>query len=197
MGRRREVARTICREDDGRWGGRSAPWVSAHSCALFGFTQGRWGMKTMTRWTLLLSVALTWPGGRGDAQVGAPAPEQIATGIEASAATLHDVPDRWNEAATLYVAAAEIRAAGDPRAQKDLFAAANLFVQIGSVGRAIGALEAAGARALASGDADLARERFADAALVAQRAGLSREHQRLSYRTTEVAMVAKLPAVTN
>ena len=83
------------------------------------------------------------------------------------------------------------------RLRRNLFTAANLHVETGNVGRAIAALEEAGARALATGDAVLARERFADAALVAQRAGLSREHQRLSYRTAEVASVIGLAGTSD
>jgi hypothetical protein len=134
---------------------------------------------------------------RGDAQEPALTSEQIAAELEAAAATLHDRADRWSEAATLYVAAAEIRADGDAQAQKNLFVAANLFVRTDNVGGAIGALESAASRALATGQTELARQRFADAALVAQRHGLSREHQRLSYRTAEVAMATELGRVAS
>ena len=111
----------------------------------------------------------------------------IAVRMEAIAVTLHDHADRWADAAILYEAAAALRPEGDARAQKDLFTAAQLFLETKNVGRSIAALEAAAQRALASGEHELARERFADAAVVAQRAGLSREYQRLSYRTLEVA----------
>ena len=113
---------------------------------------------------------------------------QIASRLEAIALTLHDHADRWADAAILYRAAADLRPSDDHQAQKDLFTAAQLYVETEHVGDAIAALEVAGSRALASGDGVLARDRFADAAWVAQRAGLSRELQRLSYRAAEVAM---------
>ncbi len=119
---------------------------------------------------------------------------EIAMELEATAATLHDHADRWQEVAVLYEVAAELRPGGDAQAQRDLFVAANLHLETGRVGRAIAALETAATRALQSGDAELAHERFADAALVAQRAGLSREHQRLSYRIAEVASALGLQA---
>lgn len=146
-------------------------------------------MKTMTQslTTMALVALLAAPAA---AQVQAPTSEQIADDMEAAASTLQGATDRWDDAATLYVAAAKLRAGGDGQAQTDLFAAANLYVQTGNVGGAIDALETAGSRALASGDTELAQQRFGDAALVAQHAGLSREHQRLSYRTAEVAMTA-------
>lgn len=149
-------------------------------------------MKTTMRWTLAALALTVLPAEDTEAQDRVMSGVEIAEQLEESAATLHDRADRWADAATLYETAAELRPGGDPRAQKNLFLAANLYLETGSVGSAIEALETAGARALASGDPVLARERFADAALVAQRAGLSREHQRLAYRTAEVATAERL-----
>jgi len=150
-------------------------------------------MRTTMRWTGALWVVAVLSAAPSEGQDPVLSGEQIAVELEAQAQSLHDRADRWGDAATLYLAAARLRDGGDPQAQKNLFVAANLLLEGRNVGAAIDALETAGSRALASGDTQLARERFADAALVAQRAGLSREHQRLSYRTAEVAMAMNLP----
>jgi len=143
-------------------------------------------MKTTMRWALAAAALAAPFAQQAEAQDGVLTGEQIAVEMEVAAATLHDRAERWADAATLYLAAAELREQGDAQAQKNFFVAANLLLETGDVEGAIAALEVAGSRALAVGDAELARERFVDAALVAQKAGLSREHERLSYRTTEV-----------
>ena len=146
-------------------------------------------MKTTMRWALAATALAALFAQQAEAQDRVLTGEQIAVEMEAAAATLHDRAERWGDAATLYLAAAELRDQGDVQAQKNFFVAANLLLETGDVKGAIAALESAGSRALAAGDGELARERFVDAALVAQRAGLSREHERLSYRTTEAATV--------
>ena len=151
--------------------------------------------KTCTRmesWMLATVAAFLLSPTMAEAQDKVPTNMEIATEIEAAAASLHDRAERWADAATLYRAAAELREDGDSQGQKNLFVAANLFLETGRVGDAIAVLESAASRALASGDSEAAIERFADAALVALRAGLTREHQRLGYRITEVAVAPRL-----
>jgi hypothetical protein len=53
------------------------------------------------------------------------------------------------------------------------------------------ALEAAGARAVAAGDAVLAAQMFANAALVAEEVGLAGEGRRLRARVTDLASLAR------
>lgn len=144
-------------------------------------------MKRTMRWTIAMAVATALGAAHGGAQSPVQSPTEMAAETEAAASTLHDRPDRWADAATLYVAAAGLRDNGDPWVQKDLFLAANLSLESGDVAGAINALESAGSRALANGDRLLGREMFANAALVARRAGLGREYRRLRSRTNEAA----------
>lgn len=117
---------------------------------------------------------------------------QRASELEAEAAELHDQPDRWVDAANLYLAAAQLRQHEDPQAQKDLFLAANLSYQTGHTAGAIAAMESAGSRARSSGNAVDAAVMFARAAWIAQEAGLRRDERRLKDRVVELANAADL-----
>ena len=112
---------------------------------------------------------------------------ELAAGLEAEAARLQVVAAQWADAASLYVAAAELRQHEDPQARQDLFLAANLYYQVGEMEAAMSALESAGTRALASGDAVLASQMFANAATVAEEAGLRNDERRLRMRATDLA----------
>jgi tetratricopeptide (TPR) repeat protein len=134
--------------------------------------------------TLALGAALTVPAGLWG-QVSAD--PETAAALEAEAARLHDQKDHWADAASLYKAAADLRQHEDPVARQDLFLAANLLYQAGDMSGAMTALEAAGRRALSSGDSVLAAQMFANAALVANQAGLTNDERRLRMRATELA----------
>mgnify|MGYP001304264312 CR=1 FL=1 len=113
---------------------------------------------------------------------------QVApTSDMAAAGLLHGQPDRWADAARLYVVAAGLRQREDPEARRDLFTAASLYHQTGDNAGAIAALESAGARALAGGDVAEARRMFARAAWVARDAGLTTHERRLKHRASDVA----------
>src|SRR5688572_6818740 len=92
-----------------------------------------------------------------------PVTSQMAADLEAAAGGLHAQPERWADAARLYVVAAELRQQEDPAARRNLMIAANLYFQVGDAPQAIAALEAAGARALSDGDAHEARRLLARA----------------------------------
>jgi len=153
-------------------------------------------MRTSTKgWvvtTLALSAALAAPVAVR-AQTMADADQAAA--LEAEAARLHDQADRWTDAASLYKAAADLRQHEDPQARQDLFLAANLLYQGGELTGAMGALEAAGARALSGGDPVLAAQMFANAALVANEAGLRNDERRLRSRAADVASRSDVGAV--
>lgn len=112
---------------------------------------------------------------------------QKAAKLEAEASKLQDQRDQWDYAAVLYLAAVQLREEGDPQAQADLLIVANLSYETGNTAGALAALETAGARALASGDIVGAANIFADAAWVADKAGLRIDKRRLSTRVTQLA----------
>jgi hypothetical protein len=107
--------------------------------------------------------------------------------LEAEAARLQENRGRWADAASLYFAAAELRQREDPQARQDLFVAANLSYQLGDRPAAVLALESAGTRALSAGDSVFASEMFANAAGIAQEAGLSDHERRLRGRVAALA----------
>ena len=113
-------------------------------------------------------------------------PERAAM-LEAEAARLHEFPTRWADAASLYLSAAQIRQHEDPVARQDLFLAANLQYQVGDRRGAVASLESAGTRALAAGDSVFASEMFANAAGIAQEAGLVDHEARLRSRVADLA----------
>jgi hypothetical protein len=115
---------------------------------------------------------------------------ELAARLEAEAARLQQTSDGWADAASLYVAAAGHRQHEDPQARQDLFLAANLYHQVGDMPAAMGALESAGVRALAAGDSLLAAQMFANAAQVADEAGLRNDERRLRTRASDVASTA-------
>jgi hypothetical protein len=112
---------------------------------------------------------------------------EFAAELEAEAYRLHSMPARWSDAASLYVAAAQLRQREDPQARQNLFVAANLYYQAGDKQAAVMALESAGARAVSSGDAVLAAQMFANAAIVAEEAGMVSEGRRLRSRVADLA----------
>lgn len=109
----------------------------------------------------------------------------MAADLEAAASVLHGQPDRWADAARLYLVAADLRQQEDPEARRDLFRAASLYYQMGDNAGAIAALESAGARALSAGYAVEARRMFVGAAWVARDAGLIQQVRRLTDRATD------------
>jgi hypothetical protein len=133
--------------------------------------------------TLGLAVALVAPE---DARSQSADPVQAGQ-IEAEAARLHEQPARWADAASLYLAAAQLRQHEDPQARQDLFLAANLHYQLGDLPAAVAALESAGTRALAGGDSVFATQMFANAAVIAEEAGLGDHERRLRSRVADLA----------
>ena len=133
---------------------------------------------------VLLALAFAKPS---DAHSQVAPTSDMAADLEAAAGLLHGQPDRWADAARLYVVAAGLRQREDPEARRDLFTAASLYHQTGDNAGAIAALESAGARALAGGDVAEARRMFARAAWVARDAGLTTHERRLKHRASDVA----------
>ncbi len=133
---------------------------------------------------VVLALAFAKPS---NAHSQVPPTSAMAADLEAAASVLHGQPDRWADAARLYVVAAELRQREDPEARRDLFTAATLYYQTGDSAGAISALESAGARALAGGEVSEARRMFARAAWVARDAGLTIHERRLTDRASEVA----------
>jgi hypothetical protein len=133
---------------------------------------------------LALAMALTAPV-QTRAQAVAD-PERAAT-LEAEATRLHEYPNRWRDAASLYLAAAQLRQREDPQARQDLFLAANLSYQVGDHVAAVSALDSAGSRALSAGDSVFATEMFANAASIAEEAGLVDQGRRLRSRVAALA----------
>ena len=116
-------------------------------------------------------------------------PERAAL-LEAEATRLHEQPTRWADAVSLYLSAASLRQHEDPQARQDLFLAANLAYQLGDRVTAVDALESAGTRAMSAGDALFATQMFANAAQIAQEAGLSDHERRLRTRVADLATAA-------
>jgi hypothetical protein len=110
--------------------------------------------------------------------------------LEAEAARLQEHKARWADAVSLYLAAAALRQREDPQARQDLFFAANLSYQLGDQPAAVSALESAGSRALSAGDSVFATEMFANAAVIAQEAGLVDEERRLRSRVADLSVAA-------
>ena len=141
---------------------------------------------TQVRISLALAVVTTLlaPPHAGAQTVADP---ERAAALEMEAARLHEDPNRWAEAASLYVAAAQLRQREDPLARQDLFLAANLSYQLGDRVGAVSALDSAGSRALSAGDSVFAREMFANAANIAQEAGLVERERTLRSRVANLA----------
>jgi tetratricopeptide (TPR) repeat protein len=134
---------------------------------------------------VIIAVALALTFARPmEASPQVPPTSEMAADLEAAAARLHDRPERWADAARLYLVAADLRQQEDPEARKSLFKAASLYHQTGDIARAVAALESAAARARAAGDPAEARRMFARAAWVARDAGLTAQRLRLEDRAT-------------
>lgn len=134
-----------------------------------------------------LALALCAPSQGGAQAVADPASAAL---LEAEAARLYDQPSRWADAVSLYRSAAQLRQHEDPQARQDLFLAANLAYQLGDLPTAVDALESAGTRAMSAGDALFATQMFANAAQIAEEAGLEAHERRLRTRVAEIATAA-------
>lgn len=136
---------------------------------------------------VVIGVALALAFARPmEASSQVPPTSQMAEELETAARALHHRADRWSEAARLYVVAADLRQSEDPEARKDLFKAASLYYATGRTVEAVAALESAGTRTLAGGDAAEARRMFDRAAWVARDAGLVAHERRLAGRADRV-----------
>ncbi len=144
-------------------------------------------MRTRMGWVVTALVAAAAFAAPVDAQTEPIAGAELAAEFEAEARRLQSTSQGWADAASLYVAAADLRQHEDPQARQDLFLAANLYYQVGDMAAAMKALESAGTRALASGDTVFAAQMFANAASVAQEAGLRNDERRLRTRAADVA----------
>ncbi len=95
-----------------------------------------------------------------------------AAALEARAMELEGAgPSRWEDAASLYRKAAELREAGDAQAVQDLMRSGRLAWYRGKGHRAVSDLERAGDRALAFGDVLNAATAYLDAGWIANRVG--------------------------
>ncbi len=143
--------------------------------------------KTMMGWgvtTLAMAAVLVVPS---DAQSQLSPGVLRAADLESEASRLHNQRDRWAYAAALYMAAVQLRTEDDPQAQEDLWLAASLSYEPGNTAGPFAALESAGDRALATGNIVRAADMFADAAWVAQKAGLRIDQRRLTVKSIELA----------
>jgi hypothetical protein len=140
-------------------------------------------MRLASVTTALAALALGSPDVGGQTVAD---PEQAAF-LETEAARIQQYPSSWADAVSLYLAAAELRQREDPLARQDLFMAANLSYRLGDRPGAVAALESAGSRALSAGDSVFATEMFADAARIAQEAGLVDHERRLRSRVADLA----------
>lgn len=122
-------------------------------------------------------------------------PDRVAKAeqLESEARGLHNQRHRWDYAAVLYRAAAELRQEGDPQLIEDLVYAARFSYYERKPSTAIADLERAGESALASGDIVRAADLFADAAWVAQMARLRASRVALG---TRVAQLADTPGLS-
>jgi len=154
-------------------------------------------MRTTMGWVGTAIVAATLVATPVDAQTAPIAGEELAAEFEAEAQRLQMTSEGWADAASLYVAAAQLRQHEDPQARQDLFLAANLYYQVGDKSAAMTALESSGTRALASGDSVLAAQMFANAAVLAEEAGLRNEQRRLRTRAADLAYSVQSPGGPN
>jgi hypothetical protein len=147
--------------------------------------------RVRTFGVIALGVALALVFARPmEASPQEPATAQMAVELEAAAGDLHGQAERWDEAARLYVVAADLRQQEDPEARKDLFKAASLYFAMGRPLEALSALESAASRALTDGALLEARWMLDRAAWVARSAGLTLRERRLTDRATQVAAVS-------
>ncbi|HUF76453.1 MAG TPA: hypothetical protein VMM35_09250 [Longimicrobiales bacterium] len=154
------------------------------------------GMKTMGWVVVTAAAAGAFAAAPAQAQTEPISGTELAIGLEAEAARLQTSADGWADAASLYVAAAGHRQHEDPQARQDLFLAANLYHQIGDLPAAMAALESAGVRALSAGDGVLAVQMFANAAQIADEAGLRNDARRLRTRAADVASAVRADGST-
>jgi hypothetical protein len=136
---------------------------------------------------LSLALALFTPADGHTQAVADPASAEL---LEAEAARIQDQRSRWADAVSLYRSAAALRQQEDPQARQDLFLAANLAYQLGDLATAVDALESAGTRAVAAGDALFATQMFANAAQIAEEAGMTDQERRLRTRVADLASAA-------
>jgi hypothetical protein len=143
--------------------------------------------KTLFASALGLAIGLFAPA---DVHTQAVADPASAALLEAEAARLQEQPSRWADVVSLYRSAAALRQQEDPQARQDLFLAANLAYQLGDLATAVESLESAGTRAMAAGDALFATQMFANAAQIADEAGLVDHGRRLRTRVADLATAA-------
>ncbi len=118
--------------------------------------------------TAVVAATVLFPG-LGAAQIrgkSAPPPSP-AIALENQARPMMDQPKKWAEMADLFLQAAQIRTADDPRGVDDLILAAGGYRWSGKRSPARAAYVAAGERALALGDVVRAADAFLTAALIA------------------------------
>jgi len=145
-------------------------------------------MKWMTRGGVVAVATLAALG------VGAPVQAQAIESAEATAASLESEAEklseqkhRWDYAASLYRAAAQLRDDGDPQAVHDLVYAGRLAYYIRDLPAAMRDLEGAALHAMAGGDVMRAAHIYTDAAWVAGKAGKTRDQRALAGRAQRLA----------
>lgn len=124
-----------------------------------------------------------------DAQTaqGASAREARAASLESEAQDLSEQKHRWDYAASLYRAAANLREDGDPEAVEDLVYAGRLSYYLRDHAAAMRDLVGAAQHALAGGDVIRAAHIYTDAAWVAGKAGKTRDQRALASRAQRLA----------
>lgn len=143
----------------------------------------------MQGWVVAVALAAAGVGAPAQAQTveGTDARDARAASLEAEAEGLSEQRHRWDYAASLYRAAANIRETGDPRAVHDMVYAGRLAYYLRDYRLAIRDLEAAAQHALAAGDVIRAAHIYTDAAWVAGKAGKTRDQRALAARAQRLA----------
>lgn len=118
---------------------------------------------------------------------GTSARDARAASLEAEARGMSEQKHRWDYAASLYRAAANVREEGDPQAVRDMVYAGRLAYYLRDFGASVRDLELAARHALAGGDVIQAAHIYTDAAWVAGKAGKRRDQRALAARAQRLA----------
>jgi hypothetical protein len=118
---------------------------------------------------------------------GTSAREARAAGLESEARNLSEQKHRWDYAASLYRAAANLREDGDPEAVEDLVYAGRLAYYLRDHEAAMRDLVGAAQHALAGGDVIRAAHIYTDASWVAGKAGKTRDQRAFASRAQRLA----------
>jgi hypothetical protein len=147
-------------------------------------------MKRMMRgWVVAVAALAVLSSAPAQAQQvqGTEDGEARAASLENEAKRLSEQKHRWDYAASLYRAAAQLREEGDPQAVHDLVYAGRLAYYTQDITGALRDLIGAAQQALAGGDVIRAAHIYTDAAWVAGKAGRTRDQRYLASRAQRLA----------